>query len=51
MIHERIQSEGAGLCANGQQTLHWIERHSGGLERKSMTESLKKEQHGKLVQL
>jgi hypothetical protein len=48
MTHERIQSEGAGLCANGQQMLHWIESHSGGLEGKSMTESLKKKQNVKL---
>jgi hypothetical protein len=48
-MHERIQSKGPGLCANGQQMLHWIERHSGGLERKSMTESLKKKQNIKLI--
>jgi hypothetical protein len=39
---ERIQSEGAGLCADGQQMLYRVECQSGGLKRESMAESLKK---------
>jgi hypothetical protein len=39
---ERIQSEGAGLCADGEQTLHRVEGDGGGLERKSMTERLQR---------
>jgi hypothetical protein len=40
--HERIQSERAGLGADGQQVLYRVERHSGGLKRESMAESLEK---------
>jgi hypothetical protein len=39
---ERIQSEGAGLCADGQQMLYRVECQSSGLKRESMAESLKK---------
>lgn len=51
LTHERIQSKRAGLRANGQQMLHWIERHSRGLKRESMTESLEKEQNVRLIQI
>jgi hypothetical protein len=41
-MHERIQSERAGLGADGQQVLHRIERQSRRLKGESMSESLKK---------
>jgi len=40
--HERIQSERAGLGADGQQVLYRVERHSSGLKGESMAESLEK---------
>ena len=47
--HERIHSEGAGLGADGQEVLYWVERHSGGLKGESMAESLEKKKKNKIT--